>query len=251
MKIILKQIHQTGEVHHTLAGQLTRTLDVLGRASALHIAAKKLILRSLVRVSLLTSCTIPRTGLDKQVERVARKTSEQVTVCVLSTRMSCVFNPERTRQRGLLPLRGETWQKEEFLYKCFLLYSIGFSGRLDVYTFHFIRLLACATHSRAILDSYASNAICASILLSTDSCFSVISSSLWRNFETCVREMWQNDRSHTENAFECLVCDARVYWAGSTRHAFKRDRGLLREGCAKCFYTSKFTEDISCKTVWK
>ena len=108
MKIILKQIHQTGEVHHTLAGQLTRTLDVLGRASALHIAAKKLILRSLVRVSLLTSCTFPRTGLDKQVERVARKTSEQVTVCVLSTRMSCVFNPERTRQRGLLPLRGET-----------------------------------------------------------------------------------------------------------------------------------------------
>ena len=48
--------------------------------------------------------------------------------------MSCVFKAERTRQRGLLPLREETGQK--LFYGCFLLYSIDFSGRLDVHTFH-------------------------------------------------------------------------------------------------------------------
>ena len=36
MEIIIRQIHQTGEVRHTLAGQFTRTLDFIGRASALH-----------------------------------------------------------------------------------------------------------------------------------------------------------------------------------------------------------------------
>ena len=46
-----------------------------------------------------------------------------------------LFNAERTRQRGLLPFHEETGQKEEFLYKCILLYSIDFSGRLDVHTF--------------------------------------------------------------------------------------------------------------------
>ena len=40
MKIIIRQIHQTGEVRHTLAGQFTRTLDVLGGASALHCCKK-------------------------------------------------------------------------------------------------------------------------------------------------------------------------------------------------------------------
>ena len=40
MKIIIRQIHQTGEVRHTLAGQFTRTLDILGRASALHCCKK-------------------------------------------------------------------------------------------------------------------------------------------------------------------------------------------------------------------
>ena len=40
MKIIIRQIHQTGEVRHTLAGQFTRTLDVLGGASALHCLKK-------------------------------------------------------------------------------------------------------------------------------------------------------------------------------------------------------------------
>ena len=98
----------------------------------------------------------------------------------------------------------------------------------------FIRLLACATHSRAILDSYASNAICASILLSTDSCFSVISSSLWRNFETCVREMWQNDRSRAEKS-------SRMPRLSSTRSS---DRGLLGEQCFMLLYTSKFITDI-------
>ena len=39
-------------------------------------------------------------SMDKQGERVALKTSEQVTVCVLSLKMSCVFNVERTRLRG-------------------------------------------------------------------------------------------------------------------------------------------------------
>ena len=51
--------------------------------------------------------------------------------------MSCVLNAERTRLRGLLPLREETGKKEEFLYKCILLYSTDFfSGRLDEHTFH-------------------------------------------------------------------------------------------------------------------
>ena len=40
MKIIIRQIHQTGEVRHTLVGQFTRTLDVLGGASALHCLKK-------------------------------------------------------------------------------------------------------------------------------------------------------------------------------------------------------------------
>ena len=40
MKIIIRQIHQAGEVRHTLAGQFTHTLDVLGRASALHCCKK-------------------------------------------------------------------------------------------------------------------------------------------------------------------------------------------------------------------
>ena len=40
MKIIIRQIHQTEEVRHTLVGQFTRTLDVLGGASALHCLKK-------------------------------------------------------------------------------------------------------------------------------------------------------------------------------------------------------------------
>ena len=56
-------------------------------------------------------CTIPRTGLksfsfkmyssEKLGESVKWKKLERVTVCVLSSRMSCVA--QRTRQRGLLP----------------------------------------------------------------------------------------------------------------------------------------------------
>ena len=114
-----------------------------GRAR--YIAARKLILRALVLVSWmhyssdgagLKSFYFKMYSSQNLVERVARKTSEQVTVCVLSTRMSWVFKAERTRQRGLLPLREESGQKEEFFYGCSLLYSIDFSGRLDVHTFH-------------------------------------------------------------------------------------------------------------------
>ena len=56
-------------------------------------------------------CTIPRTGLksfsfkmyssEKLGESVKWIKLERVTVCVLSSRMSCVA--QRTRQRGLLP----------------------------------------------------------------------------------------------------------------------------------------------------
>ena len=103
-----------------------------------------------------------------------------------------------------LDIRKETGQKEEFLYKRTLFYSIDFPGRLDVHTFR------CNV-----------------------------------SFETHAREMPQKVRSHAE----------KRSWMprfGSTRvlgsyHAFKRDR--RREGCVKCFCTSKITEDISCKIV--
>ena len=49
----------------------------------------------------LRPITSTRFQLTKRVEtQIARKTSEQVTVCVLSLKMSCVFNVERTRLRG-------------------------------------------------------------------------------------------------------------------------------------------------------
>ena len=84
-----------------------RSMSSQGRAR--YIAVRKLILRALVLVSWMhyswdgaQEFFFQTYSSDKPGGRVERKTLERVSVCILSSRMSYVFNAERTRQRGLL-----------------------------------------------------------------------------------------------------------------------------------------------------
>ena len=84
-----------------------RSMSSQGRAR--YIAVRKLILRALVLVSWMHYSSdgaqeffFQTYSSDKPGGRVERKTLERVSVCILSSRMSYVFNAERTRQRGLL-----------------------------------------------------------------------------------------------------------------------------------------------------
>ena len=116
MKILLRQIHQTGEVRGKLGASVpmlwqnsshARSMSSQGRAR--YIAVRKLMLRALVLVSWMHYSSdgaqeffFQTYSSDKPGGRVERKTLERVPVCILSSRMSCVVNAERTRQRGLL-----------------------------------------------------------------------------------------------------------------------------------------------------
>ena len=55
-----------------------------------------------------------------------------------------------------LDIRKETGHKEEFLYKCILLYSIDFPGRLDVRTFRCN--VSFETHAREMPQKVRSHA---------------------------------------------------------------------------------------------
>ena len=135
IKIIIRQIHQAEEVR----GRCRHAYACIYFARTVHTHAR--YPRKVERATLLQEssfckhsfrsceCTIPQTGLKsfyKQRGRVAQKTLERVTVCVLSTRMSGVFNAERTRQRGLLPLREEQDKKRNSLIILFCFIQLIF-----------------------------------------------------------------------------------------------------------------------------
>ena len=111
MKILLRHIHQTGEVRDKLGASV---LMLCGRTVHTHAPcppkgerATLLLESSFCKHSFwCRGCTIPRTGLksfsSKRIPRTNQEGKQRVPVCILSSRMSCVVNAERTRQRGLL-----------------------------------------------------------------------------------------------------------------------------------------------------
>ena len=170
IKIIIRQIHQAEEVR----GRCRHAYACIYFARTVHTHARyprKVERATLPHYKKAPFFSFKTYSPDKQRERVAQKTLERVTVCVVSSRMSCVLNAERTRLRGLLPLREETGKKEEFLYKCILLYSTDFF-QVGWMNTHFI--------------------VMRFLRLMLGNCSEKSGVKLW-------------------NAFECLVCDPRVH----------------------------------------
>ena len=202
MKINIRQIHQTGEVRHTLAGQFTRTLDVLGGASALHC------LKICEHSFQSRECTIPRTGPGLRVF---------ISKCIPWTiklreqhgkhrnKLRFAFYP----QGCLVSLKRSGLDKED---SCLSLKKRDKKRNSFMGAFCFIQLIFQ-------VDWMYTHFIAMRIL------------------RHMLRKCSKKSEVTLRNAFECLVCDPRVQQAVTTRHVFKRDLGLLREGCASSLKT--------------